>query len=152
MQILLTGWIPEEKIIQYINPWWLGDDHPSTWDHELWPRFVGDCIFSAGDIPSPHVQHRVSCAFLVNLPNKSWNERSAAVLLKFEQIWPKISHRMMDTWPYKPSCQMRTPAANPWFVFFKLRIGVRYASTRQLAKGIWRGPEIDKRSSAGLGI
>ena len=51
------------KIIQYINPWWLGDDHPSTWDHELWPRFGGDCKFSAGDTPSPHVQHLVSCAF-----------------------------------------------------------------------------------------
>ena len=37
-------------------------------------------------------------------------------------------------------------------VLFKLRVGVRCASTRQLAKGLWRGPEIDKRSSAGLGI
>ena len=44
-----------------------------------------DGIFSAGDTPCPHVQHHVSCC-LVKLPNKSRNERSAAVLLKLEQI------------------------------------------------------------------
>ena len=143
MGILVTGWIPE-----------VGDDHPSTWDHELWPSFGGDGIFSAGHTPSPCLKHHVSCVVWTFQTNHGMEDLQQFFYSTSKRIFIHsmlksiISHRMMDTWPYKP-CQMRTPAA---CVLFKLRVGVRCASTRQLAKGLRRGPEVKStKDLAGLG-
>jgi hypothetical protein len=95
----------------------------------------------------------------LNLSNKSWNGRPAAVLLlNFQTHFYPLDVEIYnfssdDGYLTVQAMSNADPGSKRMLpVLFKLRVGVRCASTRQLAKGLRRGPEVKStKDLAGLG-